>query len=174
MNNPNDFHFTPTSISTSLVNVPFFEDATADYAPYYTSRNHGVTEEKAKSQVLTELAKLGAGSILFEDGYFGTGDQKRYGYRLRFMYGGAHGMIRVAGLPIKNEHTNKKIEAIKVQALLNVRDWLKSTVTSMVFAPNTDILISHLLVSPDSDITIADHIRSQGNIPQLTSGAKNE
>jgi len=57
-----------------------------------------------------------------------------------------------------------------VQALLNVRDWLKATVTSMVFAPQSDILIPHLLVSPDSDMTIADHIRSRGDIPQLTSG----
>lgn len=166
----NDFKFTPTAVTTGLVNVPFFEEAKADYAPYYTSYQHGVRVAQAQNQVLSELAKLGAGSILFEDGFFGTGKDKRYGYRLRFMYGGAHGMIRVAGLPIKNEHTEKKIEAIKVQALLNVRDWLKSTVTSMVFAPNSDILISHLLVSPDSDITIADHIRSQGNIPQLTSG----
>jgi len=166
----NDFNFTPTSVTTGLVNVPFFEDARADFAPYYTSSDKGTTIADAQNQVLVELAKLGAGSILFEDGFFGTGKDKRYGYRLRFMYGGVHGMIRVAGLPLAKGHTDKKIASVKVQALLNVRDWLKSTVTSMVFAPNSDILLSHLLVSPDSDITIADHIRSQGNIPQLTSG----
>ena len=163
-----DFNFTPTSVTTGMVNVPFFEDARADFAPYYDIRKKSVLD--AQNLVLIELAKLGAGSILFEDGFFGVGKDKRYGYRLRFMYGGVHGMIRVAGLPLAKEHTDKKVQAVKVQALLNVRDWLKTTVTSMVFAPNSDILLSHLLVSPDSDVTIADHIRSQGNIPQLNSG----
>jgi hypothetical protein len=173
MNNPNDFKFTPTAGHTALVNVPFFEEARADFAPHYGNYFAGKkakTVSYAQNAVLQELAKLGAGSILFEDGYFGE-NPKRYGYRLRFMYGGVHGLIRVAGLPIKDEETDKKLNGVKYQALMNVRDWLKATVTSMVFAPSSDILIPHLLVSPDSDMTIADHIRTQGNIPQLTSGA---
>lgn len=162
-----EFNFTPTSVTTGLVNVPFFEDARADFAPYYDIRTKSLLD--AQQEIIVEMAKLGAGMITFEEGYFGANPQ-RYGYRIQFRYGNAVGLVRAAGLPIRHQVTDKKTFRVKLQALLNVRDWLKSTVTGMVFAPNTDILIPHLLVNPDSDITIADHIRSQGNIPQLTSG----
>lgn len=164
MNQVNDFHFTPTSTSMSTINIPYFEDARADFAPYYDVRNR--TLSQAQSDIVVELSKLGAGYVLFEDGFFGMGKEIRHGYRITFMYGSAKGLIRAAGLPLKASETERKLHQVKLQALMNVRDWLKATVTSMVFAPGSDILIPHLLVG-DTNMTIADHIASTGNIPRL-------
>lgn len=164
-----DFKFTPTATNSALINVPFFEDARSDFAPYYDVRNKTLSD--LQQEIIIEMAKLGAGFVIFEEGFFGS-KPKRYGYRITFQYGNATGLIRAAGLPIKKTQTDTKLEKIRLQALSNVRDWLKASVTGMVFAPQSDILIPHLLVNPDSDLTIADHIRSRGDIPQLTSGDK--
>lgn len=170
MNHVNDFHFTPTSTQMGLINVPYFEDARSDFAPYYDIRNKTLLE--AQREIMQEMSKLGAGIVIFEDGYFGK-EQKRYGYRITFNYGDAKGLIRAAGLPIKQTETEVKLHKVRLQALMNVRDWLKATVTGMVFAPGSDILIPHLLIG-DTGLTIADHIASTGNLPRLnppTGGA---
>lgn len=163
-----EFTFTPTD--QQQIEIPYFEDARADFAPYYTSHGHGKKTQSAQSDVITELAKLGAGGILFKPGYFGP-EPKRHGYVIEFQYGGGRGMIRVAGLPIKNE-SDKKIEAVQVQALLNVRDWLKSAVTTRVFSPGSDVLIPFMIVAHTNgkDYTVADYIHSRGSLPQLNSG----
>lgn len=158
----NQFIFTPDARKT--VNVPFIENARADFAPYYRSR---ANERSAESQVALELAKLGGYIVGFHQGKFSMGDGEvaRYGYEIKFTYGGVPGIIRVAGLPIKHENDDK-IEQVRIQALLNVRDWLKSAVTMKVFAPGTSPLLPHLLL-PDGKTTIADFIISQGRLPQL-------
>ena len=161
-----DWTFTPTAEVNSLtiVKVPFYEDATADTAPNYTSRK---TVAEAQSAVLHEMAKLGAGSVYFQEGYFGT-EQPRHGYAVHFTLQGGPGVIRVAGMPIKHSATAKKVDAVRVQALLTVRDWLKASVTAQMFAPGNNVLYQHLLV--DGTRTVADMFAA-GNLPQLKSGA---
>lgn len=161
------FTFTPTVPADQAINIPFFEDARADFAPYYTVHRQGTSIQKAQNEVVTELAKLGAGGCLFNPGYFGT-NPKRHGFVITFQYGGGEGLIRVAGLPIRSE-TAKKIDAVQVQALLNVRDWLKAAVTAQVFAPGSDILIPFMIVArTDGKVyTVADYIHSAGRLPAL-------
>lgn len=161
-----DFRFTPTDQSQNL-HVPFYEDARADFAPYYDIRNKTIGE--AQKEVVTEMGKLGAHSVIFQEGYFGEGKQRRYGYVIQFGYSTARGVIRVAGLPMKQEHTGNKIRKVRLQALMNVRDWLKSAVTSQVFAPGNDVLIQHLLI--DGQRTVADYITQTGNLPRLNPPA---
>lgn len=155
----NDFHFTPDE-TRQRIEIPVFEDARADFAPYYRSRK---PLEEAKSEVLTEMAKLGAGGIQFVPGHFGD-DPKRYGYVIRYWYGGVEGLIRVAGLPLRSE-TDSKVVKVRRQALLNVRDWLKAMVTQQVFSPGSEPLIQFLLV--DGRRTVTEAIIESGHLPQL-------
>lgn len=156
----NEFHFSPEE-QQRRVEIPDFEDARADNTPYYAS-NKSTT--KAKSEVLHELAKLGAGGTRFVRGHFGE-DPKRYGYAIRFHYGGREGLIRVAGLPIGKTHTEHKVHQVRLQALLNVRDWLKAMVTQQVFTPGSEPLIQFLLV--DGQRTVTDAIVESGHLPRL-------
>jgi hypothetical protein len=164
MNN-NEFLFTPTGTQTREIEVPYFEDARADFAPYYNPYQ-AHTIQKCQNAVMHELAKLGAGSIFFQDGKFGTGSKPRHGYQIWFQYGNAQGVIRVAGLPMRSE-TAHRVEGVKMQALLNVRDWLKAAVTSRVFSPGSDVLIPFLLV--DGKRTISEVIVESGRLPQLAA-----
>lgn len=90
------------------------------------------------------------------------------GYVIHFSLQGGPGAIRVAGLLIRLEN-EKKIKQVRVQALLNVRDWLKAAVTSQVFAPGNNVLYQHLLV--DGQRTVADMFAT-GNMPMLAEGRK--
>lgn len=154
------FQFTPDQ-HTPKLDIPFFEDARADFAPYYSSAKSAV---QAQLEISTELGKLGSQPIGFIPGLFGSGNAKRYGYEIRFLYGGVSGVICAAGLPLRRE-SPKKIEQVRVQALLNVRDWLKAAVTARVFNPGSDVLIPYLLV--DGVRTIADYIADTGRLPRL-------
>jgi hypothetical protein len=154
------FDFTPDQDATKL-EIPDFEDARADFAPYYSTTT---SLKSAQRQVLDELAKLGAGAILFRSGKF----DRRYGYLITFQLGTAQGVIRVAGLPIRAGQTDRKIEAVRIQALLNVRDWLKAAVTSQVFSPGSNPLLQHILV--DGRRTVADYIMESGRFPELAAG----
>ena len=168
-----EFTFTPTNSQSQLA-IPFFEDARADFAPYYSSYAHGTRAEKVKAQVSAELSKLGAGIFSFQDGVFQSGKVKRHGYNIYFGYGGSRGLIRVAGLPLRSENP-KKIEAVKVQALMNVKDWLKSALTNQVFSPGADTLIPFMLVdqTPGRERTVADFIAEQGQLPRLNPPPSN-
>jgi hypothetical protein len=161
-----DFKFTPTT--PSVVSVPFLEDARADFAPYYTSAQHGTTIAEAQLVVTTELAKLGAGILAFQEGFFGTEKAKRVGYVILFSYGGTRGEIRVAGLPTKGQLTEKKKQQALVQALLNVRDWLKASVTAKIFNPQSDPLVQYLLI--DGQRTVVQALYDSGRLPMLGSG----
>lgn len=159
-----DFTFTPTAKDTKI-EVPFFEDARADFAPYYAAEK---TIERAKDALTAEIGKLGGIVVAFQEGHFGAGKKTRYGYRIAFTYAGRPGAISVAGLPIKNDHTERKIKQVKVQALMNAADWFKAAITQRVFSPGTDILLMHLLV--DGRRTVADYIREAGRLPELSDG----
>ena len=162
-----DFHFTPTEEQKARIQPPYYEDARADFAPYYDPVDWTIL--KAKEAVLHELAKLGAGEIQFHEGFFGTGSAKRYGYLITFRYGGMRGQLTAAGLPMRSSATDKKITAIRIQALRNVRDWIKASVTAQVFAPHSDILLQYLLV--DGKRTVGDMMRETGRVPLLEEGA---
>ena len=168
----NQFIFTPDQSEAIEVKVPFIEDARADFAPYYDNR---MDEKKAESQVAAELAKLGGYVVGFHKGKFrfDEGERERHGYQIKFTCGGAPGVIRVAGLPIQYDETERKVKMVRIQALLNVRDWLKSAVTMKVFAPGTSVLLPHLLL-PDGETTIADFIISHGQLPQLAPSNRQE
>lgn len=161
----NDFRFTPTEEQAE--EIPFFEDARADYAPYYSS---GKTIEQAKSEVIHELAKLDAQPIGVTEGFFGD-NPKRHGFEIKFYLHGATGLIRVAGLPVRS-YTKTKLRTVKVQALLNVRDWLKAAVTQPVFSPGSHPLIMNMLV-PGTDRPLGDLIMEKGMLA-LEPGAAEE
>lgn len=156
------FNFTPDEKETKI-SIPYFEDARADFAPYYSARQ---SLKSAESQVVNELAKLDAGAILLRPGKFGD----RYGYLITFQLHATPGVIRVAGLPTRSNETEKKIEQVRVQALLNVRDWLKAAVTAQVFSPGSNPLSQHLLV--DGQRTVADYITTYHKLPQIESGGE--
>lgn len=165
------FNFVPDDKRETAgdVEVPYFEEASADFAPYYASEKD---EMGARGEVESELEKLGAFNVTFQGGRFMAGKQKRYGYYIRFQHRGAYGLIRVAGLPMKMTETPKKIERVRVQALLNVRDRLKAIVTSQVFAPGSDVLLPYLLVDKEKGVTMADMMGKyleSGKLPALSS-----
>lgn len=151
--------FTPTDNMMGL-RVPYLEEARADFAPYYRT---GKTESAIQTEIITELAKLGGGSIQFRRGFFGAKSAKRHGYIINFTLGGQPARMEVAGLPIRDAETQKKIEQVCVQALCNVRDWIKAAVTAQVFAPGSNPLIQYLLV--DKDRTLAQALIEDRQIP---------
>jgi hypothetical protein len=158
-----DFTFTSTEAATPD-KVPCYEDARADFAPYYAS---GKTVKSAQREVADEMAKLGGVIVAFREGFFGS-KPKRHGYEIDFLLYGQRGLLRVAGLPMWSE-TEAKRQRVRVQALLNVRDWLKAAVTQPIFQPQSGHpLMMHLLV--DARRTVADVIAQQSKIPALAAG----
>lgn len=162
------FRFIPDD---SVMEVPYLEDARADYAPYWTEYNRGATAKKvrdAQQGISQEMAKLGAAPTRFVEGVFQNGQVRRHGIEIHFVYGGARGILRVAGLPMHSE-TDKKVLATKIQALKIVRDWLKSAVTAKVFSPGNDPLLGYLLLPDGSGRTVSDYIREQNELPATSS-----
>ena len=164
-----DFTFTSTE-ETTAGRVPFYEDARADFAPYYAS---GKSIKVAKQEVAVELSKLDGVVLAFREGFFGEGRGRRYGYEIDFLLrdpaGRDHrGLLRVAGLPMRRE-TPAKVEQVRVQALLNVRDWLKAAVTQPVFQPGAGHpLLMNLLV--DGRRTVAEYLGAGGHLAALAEG----
>lgn len=158
--------FTPENKDNTIA-APFYEDARKDIAPYYASTK---TLKTALKEVAEEMVKLGAFVTNFQPGKFTVNKQARFGYVIEFMFGGATGQIQAAGLPIRY-HTAAKETRVRVQCLLNVRDWLKAAVTMQVFSPDTSPLIPYLLV-PGADgqqHTVAEYILSRGKLPMLAA-----
>jgi hypothetical protein len=145
--------FKPEKQNTEI-KAPFLEDARANIAPNYRS---DATIQSAMAKVTAELEKLGAGVMDFQRGQFQIGEHNRHGYLIRFVLGGAIGVIRVAGLPIRSYTPAKETQA-RVQALLIVRDWLKAAVTAQVFNPDMHPLLPFLLL-PDGR-TVAELVNS--------------
>lgn len=135
------WQFTPTDDVNKSLQVPFIEDARAEFAPYYSTSK---TLSQAQAEVVSEMGKLNAGVIAFTPGVFTVNGQQRNGYRIEFLLSGVRGVIPVAGLPMRTR-TDKKLAQVRVQALLNVRDWLKAAVTANVFSPGMNPLLPHLL-----------------------------
>ena len=158
-----DFSFTPTDAATKT-RVPYYEDARADFAPYYRSKK---TNKAARAEVTAELAKLDGAVVAFREGYFGV-KPKRYGYEIEFLLFGRRGVLRVVGLPMWNETETKKAQVL-VQALLNVRDWLKTLVTQRTFQPSAvHPLVTHMLM--DNGRTVGEELAARGRLPEIESG----
>lgn len=158
-----EWHFEAETQSQTIY-IPDFEDARSDFAPYYDIRNVEISD--AQTQVSIELTKLGAGVFSIVPGSYTTPDnRKRCGFEIYFSFGGGHGLIRVAALPFRGEATKQKEIKARIQALYNVRDWLKAAVTAQIFSPGSSILIPFMLV--DGKHTVADYIHNTGNLPRL-------
>lgn len=162
--------FKPDSPAKAAISVPYFEDANADTAPYYSSTR---TIEAAKTEVADRLGTLGGSILSFQSGTFDINKQKRFGFVIRFVlnvepFSNAEGVIRVAALPIRS-WSEAKEKRVKVQALLNVADWLKVAITSRVFSPDAHPLVPYLLM-PAKDgqmYTVTQVISQMMNAPQL-------
>lgn len=154
--------FIPDSKDNAIA-APFFEDARADFAPYYSSTKNLKT---AMNEVAQEMVKLGAFITNFQPGKFTVNKRERLGYVIEFLLNGVTGRLTIAGLPLYST-TAAKENRVRVQCLLNVRDWLKAAVTMQVFSPDTSPLIPYLLV--DGQHTVADYILSKGQLPMLAA-----
>lgn len=136
--------FTTTSTDERKIEVPFFEDARAKTAPYYsTSRNISDVQK----EITSIIDELGGERIRFVEGYFGD-KPRRYGYIVRFRYADQDAEIVAAGLPMRNA-TPTKTNTVKVQALLIVRDQLKAALTALVFSPGSYPLMQYVLGEGD-------------------------
>lgn len=158
--------FTPTGNAANRIDVPYLEEARADFAPYYSIKD--VREKSinaAQGDVSKEIAKLGGGAIWFQEGYFGSPPDERHGYIVHFEYGGIPARIIVAGLPIRDTATELKIKRVKLQALYILRDWLKTAVTTQVFSPGNHPLMQFLLI--DGNRTLAEAIIETRKLPNL-------
>jgi hypothetical protein len=122
--------------------VLYFEDASADVAPYYTS---GRSIESAKTEVEKQLTLMGAIVVDVRPGKWTNDRVSRLGFEIRFTLNGVPGIIRTAGLPIKKRKTDGKLRRVQVQALLNVADWLKSSRQRQRFSLDSVPLAGDLL-----------------------------
>lgn len=152
--------FVPLEEDALEAKVPYLEDARADYAPYYQPTNQSLS--KAKNSIIAEMSKLGGTVLHFKEGHFGN----RRGFVIEFMLNGVPGRIKVACLPIKRV-TPIKLDRARIQALLNIRDWLKTAVTSMIFSPGNNPLVPHLLVKPDMTFIEMLSDKAGINVPLL-------
>lgn len=151
-----NFEFKPIGDASDQLRVPLYENASADIAPYYASTK---TVERAKQDVLDNLHRLGANGY-FQEGEFVINKQKRRGYVLWFTQDGQRGRMLVAGLPMATP-TDVKLNKVRVQALLNLADWLKGAITTQIFSPGANPLIPFMLV--DANTTVSErYANSEG------------
>lgn len=162
-------NFIPDENQDVGARVPFYEDARADYAPYYsTSTRRSWSVSKAKLALQAEMSKLGGTIIEYLEGSF-EGDKPRRGFIIKFVLNGKPGRLTVACLPLRR-WTQVRHDAARIQALLIIRDWLKAQVTSMIFSPGNNPLIPHLLNASGQTLAemIADH--ADLDLPRLEAG----
>lgn len=159
-------NFTFTDSQEQKEDVPFFEDARAKDTKYYASTK---SLSQALKETRQELQELGAYNISFAEGYFGV-KPKRYGYLVTFGWNGAQGKIPLSGLPLRNEpydHRQRqaKINKVRVQALLILRDHLISYRQAPVFMVGSMPMLQHLLV--DGERTLSEYLQQVGTLPGL-------
>lgn len=140
--------FIPDEKDKDEIIVPFLEDARADFAPFYSSSK---TIKQASAELEKEMAKLGASVLRIISGKFSIDGKTRLGYVIDFTLYGHQGQIKVAALPIRSKTENKEKQA-RVQALLNVVQWVQAMVTSRVFSPGENPLVPYLLAADGTRI----------------------
>jgi hypothetical protein len=125
----------------------------------------------AQSQAAQAMYDLGVqpGSAYFEEGEFRDSlGRTRHGYLIRFHMHGIPGNIVLAGLPMHHKSTPKKLKAIRVQALLVLRDWFKAGITSIVFTPSANPLFGFLEAGPAyPGKSLAEVITERWQMPQI-------
>lgn len=161
-------NFTFTGQAEIKTEVPYFEDTRARTTKYYSSTK---TIAQAQKEVRGEFQELGAYNVVFAEGYFGV-KPKRYGYLVTFGYNGTQGKIHLAGLPLRNEgyakQAQSKIEKVRIQALLILRDQLISYRQAPMFMVDSNPMLQHLLV--DGKRTVFEYLSEVGQLPQLPAG----
>jgi hypothetical protein len=140
--------FVPDKTNSEDVHVPFLEDARADFAPFYSSKK---TIKQADAELRTEMAKLNASVLRIQSGKFNVNGKTRLGYLIDFTLYGLNGQLTVAALPIRT-HTVTKENQARVQALLNVVQWVQTMITQRVFSPGENPLIPYLLAADGKPI----------------------
>lgn len=162
------FKFTPMDEvdGAESIRVPYWEDARADIAPYYSLRDWTLADMMKAVEV--EFSKLGAGIRRFRYGVFDIEEQERHGFQIEFVWKGVKGRIVVAGLPMRGEITDTKLLKVKLQALAVTRDWIKAAVTAQVFSPGAHPLVPHLIL-PDGT-TMAENVAKVTRLPNLPGG----
>lgn len=138
--------------------VPFFEDSRSDLAPYYGSKR---STQDVTQEILEILGNLGGRKVKITDGVF-EGELLRHGYVVEFVYAGETARVVAAGLPIRIE-TDAKIERVRLQALLIVKDQLKAALTAIVFSPGSYPLMQYV-VNRDTNLTIGETFAASKNL----------
>lgn len=149
--------------ANDAVIVPFLEDARSDFAPFYSSSK---TVKQASAELEKEMAKLGASVLRMQSGKFDVNGKSRLGYLIEFSLYGMKGQLTVAALPIRRSTPTKENQA-RVQALLNVVQWVQTMVTQRVFSPGENPLIPYLLAS--DGIPIIKKLATSGLLAQLSA-----
>ncbi len=157
--------FTQTNKSEDKIHIPFFEDATAATAPYYSTQRSISSVQKEIAGILDQL---GGERIRFKEGWFGE-KPRRYGHVVQFRYAEQDAQIISAGLPMRNE-TDKKVLTVKVQALLIVKDQLKAAFTALVFSPGSYPLMQYVLGAGDK--TLGELFVNRYELPMLNPPAE--
>lgn len=140
--------------------VPFLEDATAG-----NSRGHATskTMEQLQREIIEALNELGAQNVVFVPGTFPT-NPKRHGFRITFALGNVPGRMDVAGLPIRQETTTRKDQALK-QALYLFKEFLRSELDARIYRPGYVALVPHL-IGPNNK-TVIEALLESGTLPDM-------
>lgn len=153
------------------IEVPFFEDATGETAPNYSTKR---TVEDAQSELSRWVGKHGGIVVGLSPVKFNATIKNkivvRYGYILDFIFGGgARGRMHIAGLPMKAETPDKK-NRILAMALLNRAELFKTAFTTRIHDPYSNPLFQYLLV--DDNHTVAQMLIEKQQLNLLGSGVE--
>jgi hypothetical protein len=119
-----------------LTHIPFFEDqGKVDIMNYNESTK---SRAVALSELLLEISNLDGYGVTYQYGTFlGLETVNRCGYVIDFYCEARMIRMRVLALPTKEPENE---EQAVVQALLNMRDWLRASSVARVFSPGVDIM----------------------------------
>ena len=154
--------FIPDKLELRAQDVPYFEDSQQRDIP---GRATHKSVAQLQREVITMLARLGAGSVQFVPGIH-DGPRKRHGYQILFWYGGIQGRIDCAALPLRSETAGKKDRAL-AQALYLLRDELQAMVHSAVYKPGAVPLVPYL-IGPGGK-TVTEWLVESQDVPQLAA-----
>lgn len=146
---------------TEAIEVPFFDDVTAENG----WRGHATSKSVAalRSEVTAAFGELGALVIAFQSGTYQINEQKRQGFRIRYVVEtGATmlpGQVEIAALPVRKEPKKqrtykKRCEGALKQALYMFRDALVGLKSLRVLSPGTAPLLPWM-IEPKSGETFS-------------------
>lgn len=153
------------------IEVPFFEDATGETAPNYSTKR---SVAEAQSELSRWVAQHGGIVVGLTPVKFNATIKNknviRYGYIVDFIFGGgARGRMHVAALPMRTETPDKK-NRVLAMALLNRAEFFKSAFATRIHDPYSNPLFQYLLV--DGERTVSQVIVEQKQFALLGSGVE--